>query len=108
MADYTKQVNTDIKFEDESTNNPTSFYWDFGDNTPIEITTNKIVIHKYTSTGTYDITHKATNISGTGECAIKTIKITTEAPEDKTKNILLILGGIGVGIGVIYYLTKKK
>lgn len=109
MADYKKQVNTDIKFEDTSTDNPTKFYWDFGDNTTPITVTDKIVTHKYTSIGTYYITHEATNMNGTGKCTIKTIEITTEALEDGTPtNTILIIVGAGITIGLIYALTKKK
>lgn len=80
MADYIKQVNTDITFNDTSQNSPTSFYWDFGDGTsPVTIITSTTT-HKYTTPGIYAIIHKSINDCGTGECTLKTIEITTEPP----------------------------
>lgn len=104
MADYTKQVNTEIQFNDQSTNTPTSQSWNFGDGTT---STQQNPKKTYTSIGTYNLTHASTNSCGTGECTIKTIKITSEPPPSKT-NPTLIIAGVGIGLGLLYYFTKKK
>lgn len=75
MADYSKQVNTQITFYDGSTGNPTSFEWNFGDGTPIVTTTQTTAVHTYTTVGTFTVTHKATNSCGTNSCT-STIDIT--------------------------------
>jgi len=75
MADYSKQVNTQITFTDESTENPTSFEWNFGDGTPIVTTAQKTIAHTYTIIGTFTITHKVTNTCGSNTCT-STIAIT--------------------------------
>lgn len=79
MADYSKQVNTERTFTDQSSESPTSFEWDFGDGTPKVTTALRTVTHTYTKEGTFTITHKATNACGAKTCT-KTIEITTAAP----------------------------
>jgi len=51
-----------VQFTDASTNSPTSWTWDFGDNTT---STGQSPVHKYTTTGTYTVTLAAANSAGT-------------------------------------------
>jgi len=60
------ETNKDITFEDGSSNNPTSFYWNFGDGTIINETTLNPVTHRYTTPKIYTVTHKANNVCGAG------------------------------------------
>jgi PKD repeat protein len=76
MADYSRQVNAEITFTDESTGNPTSFGWDFGDGTPIVTVVQKTAAHTYTTIGTFIITHTVTNMCYTKSCA-RTIEVKT-------------------------------
>lgn len=49
------------KFTDTSSNNPTSWLWDFGDGTN---STTQNPVHKYQTAGTFDVTLTATNAYG--------------------------------------------
>lgn len=53
-----------VYFTDNSTNSPTSWSWNFGDNTPAEITKNPK--HIYTAKGNYTVTLIASNAGGPG------------------------------------------
>lgn len=50
-----------VQFTDQSTNNPTSWLWSFGDNTT---STSKNPSHTYTTSGTYSVSLTATNFYG--------------------------------------------
>lgn len=52
-----------VVFNDTSTNIPTSWFWDFGDNTT---STLQKPTHRYVRAGTYNVTLNATNQYGTG------------------------------------------
>lgn len=63
------ETNKDITFKDNSSNNPTSFYWNFGDGTGLDNITQTQVTHKYSLPGLYTIKHKAYNTCGpSDEC----------------------------------------
>lgn len=53
--------NETIQFTDQSTNNPTSWFWDFGDSAT---STEQNPTKEYTTAGTYTISLKATNSYG--------------------------------------------
>jgi len=62
-----KYVNTSVGF-DASTSSPenfgdniTGYEWDWGDGSPRNVTTSPLSSHKFTTTGTYNVTLKATN-----------------------------------------------
>ena len=50
-----------VKFTDKSTNNPTSWFWDFGDKST---STEQNPLHTYRTTGIYTVSLKATNDNG--------------------------------------------
>lgn len=100
MADYSRQVNTERTFTDQSSENPTSFEWDFGDGTPKVTTAQRTVTHTYTKTGTFTVTHKATNACGVKTCT-KTIEITTAAPEKEAIGAPPSSAGLILGAGVV-------
>jgi len=58
------QVGVPFTFTDKSIRNPTSYDWDFGDNTPHSHEANPS--HTYTAAGTYTVTLTATNAFGSG------------------------------------------
>jgi PKD repeat protein len=66
IPDYT------FKFEDESTNNPTIWHWDFGDGITSE---SKNPSHTYLDTGTYKVTLKVTNQQGCFSTTFKEVTI---------------------------------
>lgn len=67
IPDYT------FKFEDESTNNPTIWEWDFGDGTGTS--TLKNPSYTYLDTGTYKVTLKVTNQQGCFTTTFKEVTI---------------------------------
>jgi uncharacterized protein (TIGR02145 family) len=68
----TVQVNSSVQFSDLSTNNPTSWLWDFGDGMT---STQQNPSHSYTSAGTYSISLLVTNTFGS-DSLMKTNYIT--------------------------------
>ena len=66
VADFTADVTSgveplEVSFTDLSTENPTSWQWNFGDG---EISTEQNPVHEYTSPGTYTVSLNATNAYG--------------------------------------------
>ncbi|WP_321423205.1 PKD domain-containing protein [uncultured Methanobacterium sp.] len=66
VASFTSNATTGaapltVQFNDTSSNSPTSWLWDFGDNTT---STEQNPTHTYTSAGTYTVTLTATNSAG--------------------------------------------
>lgn len=105
MADYSKPVNVALTFTDQSSENPISFEWDFGDGTPIVITMQKAVVHTYTMTGTFTIAHTVINACGAKSCT-KTIDITVPTPVGKYLAIATAGGLLLAALGLM--LTRKK
>ncbi|MGC9355218.1 MAG: PKD domain-containing protein, partial [Mariniphaga sp.] len=69
-------VNESIQFTDQSTNNPTSWLWNFGDE---NTSTEQNPSHSYSNPGTYSVSLKATNNWG-DDTEIKTDYITVCSP----------------------------
>ena len=70
----------EINFRDYSTNNPTSWSWDFGDGTT---STEQNPTHFYTTNGTYDVQLTATNSFGSANI-VKNSLITINRPQKPT------------------------
>jgi PKD repeat protein len=66
IPDYT------FNFQDESTNNPTIWEWDFGDGTNSALRNSS---HTYLDTGTYKVTLKVTNQQGCFSTTFKNVTI---------------------------------
>jgi PKD repeat protein len=62
MANVTSTCSGIINFTDLSTNNPTSWKWDFGDGSPLNTTQNPT--HTYLATGNYNVKLVACNAFG--------------------------------------------
>jgi PKD repeat protein len=75
-----------VNFTDQSTGSPTSWSWDFGDNTN---STEQNVSHTYTSAGTYAVNLTVSNGAGS-DSEVKTDYITVSAQEtqDTTKPVI--------------------
>jgi len=74
----TTYVGLPVQFTDTSTNNPTSWFWDFGDGTN---STAMNPAHQYTVAGTYSVTLTVTNSAGSDtETATNYITITPPPP----------------------------
>lgn len=74
-ADFTADSSADpkISFTDKSSNSPTSWKWDFGDNSSISYQQNPT--HTYSSNGTFKVCLTASNTDGsTTTCKYLTIK----------------------------------
>lgn len=69
-----------VQFTDLSTNDPTSWLWNFGDGTTSTV---QNPTHQYTTNGTFTVTLKATNTYGTGTSTI-TSYITVSLPAAPT------------------------
>jgi YVTN family beta-propeller protein len=68
VASFTSNATTGtipltVTFTDQSTNTPTSWYWDFGDSDATNATVQNPV-HTYSSAGTYTVNLTATNTAG--------------------------------------------
>lgn len=78
VADFTYSGEPDVSFTDLSTNDPTSWSWDFGDG---GTSTAENPVHLYASDGTYLVCLTASNIMG-GDTECKNVVITSyTAPE---------------------------
>jgi len=80
VADFTADTTSGdepltVNFTDQSSNEPTSWLWDFGDGTT---STEQNPIHPYTIPGTYNVTLTAINAGGSGSTR-KTDYITVKA-----------------------------
>ena len=76
-ADYTSGSEPlTVSFTDQSTNNPNSWNWDFGDGAT---STEQNPVHEYTSIGTYTVSLTATNDCGS-DTEIKEDYITVTGP----------------------------
>jgi len=62
-----------ICFVDASTNNSTSWSWDFGDGVGSSIEKDPCYI--YSNIGFYNVTHTASNMCGTGDAIIKSVEV---------------------------------
>jgi parallel beta-helix repeat protein len=81
VADFSADVTSGtaplaVNFTDLSTNAPTSWAWDFGDNATSD---QQNPSHEYTATGTYTVTLTATNAYGSDD-EVKTDYITVTEP----------------------------
>ncbi|HMA77282.1 MAG TPA: PKD domain-containing protein [Candidatus Krumholzibacteriaceae bacterium] len=75
------EVPLTVAFTDESTNNPTSWSWDFGDGAT---STAQNPSHEYTAVGTYTVSLTATNTYGSdSETKTDYITVTEEAVSEK-------------------------
>lgn len=66
-----------LQFVSEATNNPTSYYWDFGDGTT---STAQNPLKSYSSPGLYTVQHRATNATGTGSFVSQSVNIVLPVP----------------------------
>jgi len=89
VADFTANVTTGpapltVQFTDLSTNDPTSWSWDFGDG---ETSTTPGPVHTYTTAGTYTVTLIVSNAAGSDtETKIDYIQVTGESFVDFVVN----------------------
>ena len=75
-----------VNFTDQSTNEPTSWLWDFGDGTT---STDQNPIHPYTMPGVYNVTLKVTNAGGSSskrKTDYITVNAVTPVADFKTNN----------------------
>lgn len=70
-------VDTTVSFSDQSSNNPLSWNWDFGDGNS-SILQNPI--HNYSAPGTYQVCLEVINSCGTRDTSCQTLTITCPAP----------------------------
>jgi len=64
VADATTTCSGTVSFTDQSTNQPVSWLWDFGDGNS---STSQNPVHTYTANGAYTVQLTATNATGSGE-----------------------------------------
>ncbi|MDR2855540.1 MAG: PKD domain-containing protein [Methanomicrobiales archaeon] len=66
-----------VRFIDESTGNPTSWKWDFGDGSTSAL---QSPMHSYSKAGTYTISLSVSNVYGESKPFTKTIVVTNDLP----------------------------
>ncbi|MGI4884154.1 MAG: GEVED domain-containing protein [Janthinobacterium lividum] len=76
-ASATTTCSGSVQFTDQSTNGPTSWLWDFGDNTSSTLPS---PAHTYAAAGTYQVKLTATNATGTSTSAATAITYNTSVP----------------------------
>lgn len=91
------------QFADASTNNPTGWSWNFGDNAT---SNEKNPVHTYVKEGTYTIVLTATNDCGIGTMKSKIISITIPPPSNFIRNAAIV--GFGFAIAYFGYNAFKK
>jgi len=67
-----------VQFEDQSTNNPTSWLWDFGDGTT---STQQNPIHRYDQEGAYTVTLRVTNADGSNQLRVEDFIVISPLPQ---------------------------
>ena len=72
-----------VQFTDNSSNIPTSWFWDFGDGTN---STLQNPAHTYSATGTYNVNLNASNFAGSNLSSNMTITVTTEPGTDSSSS----------------------
>ncbi|NML65032.1 PKD domain-containing protein [Hymenobacter sp. RP-2-7] len=80
-TDVTTTCSGCVQFSDQSANGPTSWRWNFGDNTS---STAQSPQHCYTAAGTYQVTLTATNAAGSSTSAATTITYNPALPAATT------------------------
>ena len=69
-----------VSFSDQSTGNPSSWYWTFEGGTPANSTAQHPTV-KYSKSGTYDVTLKVSNVYGNHETIVQdAVTVLTPAP----------------------------
>ncbi len=74
-----------VRFTDESTNTPTSWFWDFGDGSTA---TTRDATHTYTTYGTRTVNLTVTNAAGSNSMVRDNYITVTESPADRARIIL--------------------
>ncbi len=80
-----------VNFSDLSSNNPTSWSWDFGDDT--ELATEQNPTHVYESEGTYTVSLTVSNGAGQDTKTIDNYIVVTQAPDAGTNGALTFCEG---------------
>lgn len=101
MADYRFQVGKIATFTPQD-NTLTSYNWSVNNNS---IATTQTATYTFNNTGTFTVRLDGNNSCGNCTPVEKTVEITTEAPQDNT---ILIVAGAGIGLALLYFMTKKK
>jgi len=74
-----------VRFTDESTNTPTSWFWDFGDGS---MATTRDATHTYTTYGTRTVNLTVTNAAGSNSMVRDKYITVTESPAERARIIL--------------------
>lgn len=90
-----------VSFSDQSTENPTSWLWDFGDGST---STLQNPTHIYTASGTYSVTLVATNSLGSDTTSAILTVINSAVNLIGVYNVMDTVTGIGAGL-YNYYVT---
>ncbi len=92
-----------VSFFDQSTNSPTSWTWNFGDNSPTSTSQNPI--HQYNRVGTFSVTLTATNAFGSDD-TVRTGYITVRGT-NPGQSAHVVLGG-GTNDALDTYITRVQ
>jgi len=96
-SDFTGNVNQPINFTDQSSNNPISWFWDFGDSSADSTSTLQNPTHVYGQGGYYDVCLIVTDANGCSDTICKTeiISMPPDVPSGFSPN--------GDGVNDIFY-----
>jgi PKD repeat protein len=72
-----------VQFTDNSSNNPTAWFWNFGDDTN---SSQQNITHTYSAIGTYYVSLNASNLAGSNLSSNMTITVTTEPSSGSSRS----------------------
>lgn len=103
------EINKDVKFTDKSTGKDVgvTYDWNFGDGVSNNGTTDNPVYHRYSTFGTFNVTHTVKNTCNTVgvTCTTQQVEVLAELPSSGIGSTVMMIGAAILGFMMM---TKKK